>query len=205
MVITITCMSFPSYADIYKFIDSGGTVHFTNMPQGKGYEKISSSKGPSPETDYEYIIREKSAKYEIEPSIIKALINAESGWNPKAVSNKGAIGLMQLMPSTASEMNINNPYDPEENIEGGTRYLRMMLNRFNGDLDLALAAYNAGPATVEKNRGIPAFTETKKFVKKVLSKSRDSIRPVYTSTHKDGTVLYTNTPELYKNTKLSKF
>ncbi|UCH44164.1 MAG: lytic transglycosylase domain-containing protein [Nitrospiraceae bacterium] len=205
MVIAITCMTFPSYADMYKFVDSKGTVHFTNMPQGKGYKKILSSKSTSAETDYDHIIRDKSVKYEIEPSVIKALIRAESGWNPKAVSKKGAVGLMQLMPSTASDMNIDNPYDPEENIEGGTRYLRMMLDRFNDDLNLALAAYNAGPATVEKTGNIPSFPETRQFVKKVLTKSRDRVKPVYTLTHKDGTILYTNTPELYKNSKLSKF
>jgi soluble lytic murein transglycosylase-like protein len=120
-------------------------------------------------TSYSQIINRTSYKYRIEPYLVSAVIKVESNWDSQAVSRKGAKGLMQLMPSTAKEMNVKNPFDPEENIEGGTRYLRYLLDRFNGDIILALAAYNAGPNRVEKFRDIPPIKETKQYVKKVLS------------------------------------
>lgn len=118
---------------------------------------------------YHHIISRKSEKYNVESSLVYAVIEVESTWNPKATSKKGAKGLMQLMPSTAKDMNVINPFDPEENIDGGTRYLRLLLDRFDGDLNLALAAYNSGPTTVRRFKGIPPIKETKQYVKKVLS------------------------------------
>ena len=119
------------------------------------------------------------------------------------------MGLMQLMPATARDMQINNPYDPEQNIEGGTRYLRFLLNRFKGDISLALAAYNAGPGKVEKSGGIPPITETKKFIRDVISiykgKSQTNSTRIYKVTFNDGTVLYTNRPATYKQRNLSNF
>ena len=93
---------------------------------------------------------------------------AESGFDPKAVSKKGAQGLMQLMPETANELDVGDPYDPEENILGGTRYLSRLMERFNNDMELAIAAYNAGPEKVDKYNGVPPYEETKTFIKRVM-------------------------------------
>ncbi|MEW6602793.1 MAG: lytic transglycosylase domain-containing protein, partial [Nitrospirota bacterium] len=159
--------------------------------------------------DFSQIIHDMSSKYDIEPSLIRAVITVESNWNYNAVSNKGAMGLMQLMPSTAKDMDVDNPFNPEENIEGGTKYLRFLLDKFN-DLPLALAAYNAGPKTVEYYGRVPSITETEQYVRKVLSlyngKSSESRSTrIYKVTLDDGTVLFTNTPFAYQNFKVSNF
>jgi hypothetical protein len=122
-----------------------------------------------PDSDLEPMIARHSDAQNLDPKLVRALIQAESGYNVKAVSNKGAIGLMQLMPDTASELNILNPYDPDQNIRGGTMYLRQMLDHFAGKVELAIAAYNAGPGAVEKHRGIPPFAETREYVRRVLA------------------------------------
>ncbi len=208
-IIIIICFGASSHADIFSYTDKDGVTHFTNISQGKNYKKIITEPPRTKTERFERIISSKSGKYGLEPEIIKAVITAESNWNPKAVSRKGAIGLMQLMPSTAKEMKISDPYNPEENIEAGTRYLRHLLDRFDEDLDLALAAYNAGPGNVEKAGGIPAFIETRMFVKSVKSFYKDfslnKVKPIYRLTLDDGTVMFTNTPSPYKQYNLSKF
>jgi hypothetical protein len=118
---------------------------------------------------YHHIISSKSEKYDVESSLVYAVIEVESNWDSKAVSRKGAIGLMQLMPSTFRAMKVKNPFDPEENIEGGIRYLRYLLDKFNGDITLTLAAYNSGPTTVRRFKGMPPIKETKQYVKRVLT------------------------------------
>jgi len=202
ILLAISTIGQTSRADIYKYTDEKGVMHFTNIPQGKDYTKIITEHKIPSKKKYDHIISRNASKYNIESAIIKAVITAESNWNPKAISQKGAIGLMQLMPSTAEDLKVSNPFDPEENIEGGTKYLRHLLNRFNGNLDLALAAYNAGPSKVEKSGGIPAIVETNKFVRHVneIYKGKSHNKPVkiYKVTYNDGTILYTNTPNPYR-------
>jgi soluble lytic murein transglycosylase-like protein len=220
------------HADIYKYTDENGVICFTDAPLGRKTEKVMQEKKSAPHTDsrtsrrtspkrlrtsvsaepvdYTPYVREAASKYEVEPELIRAVIRAESNGDHRAVSPKGAMGLMQLMPQTASDMNVSNPFNPEENIEGGTRYLRYLLEKFNGDITLALAAYNAGPKTVEKYGDIPPISETIQYVKKVYAFYRGSrtvatqggSEPaaknvsvpavVYKIVLADGTVLFTN-------------
>jgi len=120
-------------------------------------------------TDFDPIIKKAADKYNIPERLIKSIIKQESNFNPYAVSRKGAKGLMQIMPETAKLLGIKDVFNPEENIEGGVKYLRMMLDRFGGDLVKALAAYNAGPEAVEKYNGMPDYTETKNYIRNILN------------------------------------
>jgi soluble lytic murein transglycosylase-like protein len=130
-----------------------------------------------PHEAYEEIIREAADAYAMDPALIRAVMAAESAFHPFAVSRTGAEGLMQLMPELSNEMGVSNAFDPRENIMGGVRYLKRLLDYHNGDLDLALASYNAGPANVERYGGVPPFRETRNYintVKQYLQSQKDS-------------------------------
>jgi soluble lytic murein transglycosylase len=160
-------------ADIYLYVDRHGVLHFTNTPTSSKFkvymaEKPKNRKNIYNNADYDDVIEEAAKRNDLSPPLLKALIHVESYFNPKAVSKKGALGLMQIMPENLELLNINDPFDPWENIMGGARYFKSMLERFSGQLDLALAAYNAGPTAVEKYNDIPPFPETRRYVDKVM-------------------------------------
>ena len=117
----------------------------------------------------EQLIKTVAERHNVDPALVRAVIRTESNGDPAAVSNKGAQGLMQLMPTTAAEMGVTNAFNPQENLEGGVRYLRQLLSRYGGDLDKALAAYNAGASAVDRAKGVPHYRETQEYVKKVTS------------------------------------
>jgi hypothetical protein len=227
--VILLILSVAAHADIYKYVDEDGVILYTDAPIGQKVEKTKgkisvstkktdsikrSSSTASRNENYRPIVDKKAKEHEIDPSLVSAVIKAESNWNPHAISRKGAMGLMQLMPMTASDLQVRNPFDPEENIDGGIRYLRYLIEKFNGNLTLALAAYNAGPTTVEKYGSVPPISETKQYVKKVLalyngkfdssafspSKSKKS-EPIYKIILEDGTILFTNFPA-YKSNSL---
>jgi soluble lytic murein transglycosylase-like protein len=176
-------------ADIYRYQDERGVVHFTNAPTdskyqlflkeqqksrpslpSKGNQKTFSS-SISNLNNYTQLaphIDEASQQYGIDPKLIQAVIHVESNFDPQAVSPKGAQGLMQLMPQTARDLQVSDAFSPKENIDGGTRYLRYLMDIYNQDMSLALAAYNAGPEKVNLHRGIPPYQETKTYVQRVM-------------------------------------
>ena len=199
----------PAGAEMYKFKAPDGTTHFTNAPTDPRYQRMGFTSGtqagwlrlpqgdPSP---YAREIIDAAGRYGIPERLVTAVIRAESGFNPRAVSRKGAQGLMQLMPSTASVLGVRNSFDPRENIEGGVRHLRGLLDRFPGNLPFAIAAYNAGEKAILAYGGVPPYPETVDYVGKVLRyygidsvTSTPEVR-VYQTIARDGTVTYTNIP-----------
>ncbi|MFQ5768197.1 MAG: lytic transglycosylase domain-containing protein, partial [Acidobacteriota bacterium] len=145
--------------------------HRRPTPLATPQEKASPAGGGAPRSALAELVGRVASRYSVDPAIILAMVETESHFDPGAVSRVGAVGLMQLMPSTAAELKVEDPFDPEQNIEGGIRYLKGMLDRFGGRLDLALAAYNAGPAAVQWYGGIPPFLETREYVERVLARS----------------------------------
>lgn len=142
---------------------------FSNMhPAPQAEQRPSSVSGRNAEHLYHMFILQTACRYQVDPALIKAIIMAESGYNTKAVSKKGAKGLMQLMPKTAYALGIEDIFDPHQNITGGVRYFKQMVNRFNGDVNLALAAYNAGSRNVRNYKGVPPFKATRYYIEKVL-------------------------------------
>ena len=182
----LSAVVFPSVvgADIYRYEDEEGVVHFTDAPTDKKFKifmrdlrkdrqlrthfRIASG---NPQ-EFEHLITAASAKYGVSASLIRAVIQAESGYNPQAVSRAGAGGLMQLMPGTAKHLKVADRFNPSQNVDGGVRYLKFLLDTFKGDVSLALAAYNAGLSKVAKYGGIPPYEETRTYVSRVLSYMR---------------------------------
>lgn len=196
-------------AEVYKLTAPDGTLHFTNAPTDPGYRRMGVATGtaagwlrlPQGETaPFVREIRDAAERYGVPVKLVTAVIRAESGFNARAVSRKGAQGLMQLMPGTASTLGVRNSFDPRENINGGVRHLRGLIDRFPDSLPLALAAYNAGEGAVVQYRGIPPFPETRDYVTRVLgfygASSTGAPTPtrVYQLVGADGTVTYTNIP-----------
>jgi len=184
LFLSVTLFPTPSCADIYRYEDEEGVVHFTDAPTDKKFKifmrdlrkdrqlrtrfRIASG---NPQ-EFEHLIASASAKYGVSASLIRAVIQAESGYNPQAVSRAGAGGLMQLMPGTAKHLKVADRFDPHQNVDGGVRYLKFLLDTFKGDVSLALAAYNAGLSKVAKYGGIPPYEETRTYVSRVLSYMR---------------------------------
>jgi len=166
---------------LYRYTAPDGTVHFTNIPTDSRFHRIFMTErglvrdgvgrlqfGGIPEFEgYDRLILSASDAYDVDPALVKAVIAAESNFDPQATSSKGAQGLMQLMPKTARGLGVNDPYSPQDNVLAGARYLREMLDRY-GDMTRALAAYNAGPTAVDRYRGVPPYRETQKYVSRVL-------------------------------------
>lgn len=171
-------------ADIYQWVDSDGVIHFSNRPDGRGklYLKGNGSfpgsargvavppqeRDPARFTRYDEWIRQAAALYQIPVELVRAVIKVESDYDPRAISVSGARGLMQLMPPTAERLQVRDIDDPRENIFGGVRYLRILANTFNGDLELTVAAYNAGEDAVMRYGGIPPYQQTRDYVVKVV-------------------------------------
>jgi soluble lytic murein transglycosylase-like protein len=184
LVTTLLCASRAARADIYRYVDRHGVEHYTNYVRS-GSQRIYRSPKPAPPARvrggsmtgsdperlraYDAHIREASLLYVLPEDLIRAVMHVESNFNPRAISRKGAVGLMQLMPATATKMGVTDPFDPRQNVLGGVRLLRVLANRFEGDQILTLAAYNAGEAAVLKYGGIPPFAETQRYVKRVMS------------------------------------
>jgi soluble lytic murein transglycosylase-like protein len=227
---TLVLCALPAHGQIVSYLDSDGRRVFINAdptPTARviktSLRGFKSAAGTTPYTTQtpaarspelaaaelanrqriEIMIREVSARYNVDPALIRAVIETESNWNSKAISRKGALGLMQLVPGTARQLGVNNAFDPKQNLDGGVRYLHTLLERYNGDLDKALAAYNAGPGAVDRARGVPLFRETRDYVQKVtdsyfrpgsgrLPHAFGAPRPIYRMVAEDGRVVFTN-------------
>lgn len=169
---------------IYRYVEKDGTIVYTNVPPGPGkraqklagtFKRAPAATDPVPEArpddrrQYDDLMESAALRYRIPVALVRAVVHAESNYDPTAVSPKGASGLMQLMPETAREMFVKDIFEPRDNIEGGTRYLRVLANLYGGDMVKIVAAYNAGPEAVNRNRGIPPYEETQAYVRKVIA------------------------------------
>ena len=177
LIVTVVLgVASPAAAQIYSWRDADGKLVLSDKPRpGDGAQttyadatSVRATQGSTAKSaPYEASITEHARRQKVAADLVRAVIQVESAFNPVAVSSKGAMGLMQLRPATAVEMGVGNPFDPDQNIRGGVAYLRRLLDRYNGNVELALAAYNAGMGNVEKYGDVPPFKETKSYVKKV--------------------------------------
>ncbi|MEA3471659.1 MAG: lytic transglycosylase domain-containing protein [Thermodesulfobacteriota bacterium] len=172
LAILLFFVASPLQADIYRYVEKDGTPCFTNhIPESPDYKlfiKERKKRKISSTNRYDKFIREASKRHGVSFAILKAIMKVESNFNPKAVSKKGAMGLMQIMPENFKSLRVKNPFNPRENIMAGAWYFKQLLNRFDGKLHLALAAYNAGPDNVSRSKTIPPIRETELYVKKVI-------------------------------------
>jgi soluble lytic murein transglycosylase len=173
-------------AEIFRYLAPDGSVHYSNVPVERGYRRytIRSNVGfttlrsvsTHDRNRFYRLIDDTALRYRMDPALVRAVVRAESDYDPRAVSSAGALGLMQLMPGTAQDLEVRNPFDPEENVRGGVQYLRYLLDRFNGDTALALAAYHAGEQNVDRHNGIPPIEATRTYVKRVLKFHKGYLR-----------------------------
>jgi len=180
LVLGCLAAAVPARATLYSFVDESGVTHFTNVPSDQRFRKVPGSSPPAASRaasgagsmaadKYETEIARCADDHGVDSALVKAVIKAESNYDNRAISRAGAQGLMQLMPATARLRNVENPFNPGQNIDGGVRHLKHLLATFDGDTTLALAAYNAGENAVRKYNGVPPFPETKNYVSTVLS------------------------------------
>lgn len=179
------CAPAPAFAQITKVQDETGRRMFVNadppaiktvgskprttiyMPQQLSFLGTNHPAMNVDRNGVESLVREAAERHHVDPALVRAVIETESNWNPGAVSRKGAMGLMQLIPTTAQRFGVNDAFNPRQNVDAGVHYLKTLLERYNGNLDLALAAYNAGEGSVDRAHGVPAFRETRSYVRKV--------------------------------------
>jgi len=207
----VVLAALPAGAETYRFVAPDGTVHLTNAPTDPRYQRLGFISGtaqewlrlPGPDlAPYAREILEAAERYGVPDRLISAVIRTESAFNPLAVSRKGARGLMQLMPGTASLLGVRDSFDPRQNIDGGVRHLRTLIERFGDDLSLALAAYNAGERAVVSHGGVPPYPETRNYVTRVLglfgaaspAPLPKEPQELYRTVAPDGVVIYTNIP-----------
>jgi soluble lytic murein transglycosylase len=163
------------HADIFMYIDESGVMHFTNTPTSNEYEykiyikeRTAVSRNFHTTSKYDHFISDAAKQTGVDSRLLKAMIKAESDFDPRAVSRKGAMGLMQIMPENFKMLDLENPFDPWQNIRAGAQYFKKLYERFNGKLALTLAAYNAGPTAVDRYKRIPPYQETEEYVRRVL-------------------------------------
>jgi len=222
-------LALPAHGQLSSYMDERGNLVYTNadkpaarkaaaeknpgVPDPKAKAEQAPDKQAAPDSGalprsinpnvLQQMVQETAQKHDVDPALVSAVISTESNWNTSALSRKGAQGLMQLVPETAQKLGVSNAWDPQQNIDGGVRYLHMLLDRYNGDLPKALAAYNAGPSAVDRWGGVPNYPETQEYVRKVThtyfqpgsanpSGSRAGSRPIYRFATDDGRVIFTN-------------
>ena len=223
--LSLPCLSM---ADIYQYFDENGVVHFSNVGVGSGkkYKRLKStvkterqrttaprssarSRPPLPSSNYPSayvdIINLACGRHGVDPALVHAIVKVESDFNPYALSRKGAMGLMQLMPQTAVVMNVGNSFNPHENIDGGVKYLRYLIDRYEGNVPLALAAYNSGETAVKKWGTIPPYRETQNYVQRIMkiyNGNEPAFRTrctIYMGYGEDGTLMLTDDPTKHKD------